>query len=255
MRSSQRRILQAAAVVAVFAGVLAGPVDDRSTTSMMKEFGVGASPAAADSDDHGRVPVGLGPAHTSWGNACTGVPDEAVVPIPKVSWGWWPPGPRIEIVDFLVFDAAHACSHHDDCYIYKRVQTRNGNESVPANESGRAICDSQFLYDMYEACDYHSDAVWACEIVADFYYLGVRWFGTESWENSSPCTSWRGVMDQLISHLSRLVGQPGLSARSEAGLLAQALAELFSTLLDEGDPYVDSCRPWHGRRGDWPTVA
>ena len=255
MRSSQRRLPQAVAAVVIVAGVLAGPTGSHPGSAVMEALGAGAAPATADRDDHGRVLGGLGSEHTSWGNPCTGVPDEAVVPVPKISWGWWPPGPRIEIVDFLVFDAAHACSHHDDCYIYKRVHLRSGDESVPDNETGRARCDGQFHDDMYEACDHHSDAVWACEIVADFYYLGVRWFGVEPWENSSPCTSWRGVMNQLISRLSRLVGQPGFPATSEAGLLAQTLADFFSTLLDEGDPYVDSCRPWYWRQGDWNWVA
>ena len=243
MRSSQRRLTRAAVAVVVVATVLVVPADGQPGSTVMEAFGAGAAPAAADSDDHGRVSGGLGPGHTSWDNPCTGVPDEAILPIPSISWGWWPPWPRVVIRDYLIFDAAHACSHHDDCYIYKSVHTRSGQVSVARDENGRARCDSQFHDDLYEACDHHSDAVWACEMVADYYYIGVRGFGGESWENSSPCTSWRGVMNPLIARLSNLVGEPGFAATGEAGLLARVLADFFSHLLSGGHPNVDRCEP------------
>ena len=255
MRSPKHRLTQATLAVAILAAVLVGPTDGHLGSTVMEDLGAGADPAAADGDNHGRVPGGLGPTHTSWGDPCSGVPDEVTlsIPIPEVYWEWWPPPPglrvRFEIRDYLVFDAAHACSHHDDCYVHKRVHTRNGDVSVPHNEDGRARCDGQFHDDMYEACAHHSDVTWACETVAYFYWLGVRGFGTESWENSSPCTSWQGVMDDLVSHLSDLVGQPSSSATG--GLLARALADFFSEVLNSGHPNVDHCEPWHWRPGDF----
>ena len=180
-------------------------------------------------------------------NACTGVPDSWTVTVPVVKshtyrWGWaefhWF---RVVYQSSLVFDFKPACTAHDLCYIYK--------QGVPTDDTGRLICDDDFLEDMAAMCSDRSDNRDLCYVAALVYYAGVRVFGEESWQNSSPCTSWRHIADVVIVDLDDILDASGVPAPLR-GLLTNHLPGAVSETIFAAalavltrDLDVDRCDP------------
>lgn len=183
---SARTFVLIIATAALFAVPL--PVDDGESSpagGLVESLGIGTKAAAAHNDDNGLLLSSSDQSHISLDNACTGVRDRLTL-VYTVRVLFWETTVRL-----FLFDFTHACSHHDSCYIHK--------QGVTSDSNGRLRCDSLFKQDMHEMCNHHSDLPWMCRRVADLYYLGVRAFGEYSWENSSPCTSWRSVLTDEVA--------------------------------------------------------
>jgi hypothetical protein len=108
-------------------------------------------------------------AHTTGGSA-TGGPQ----------WHPWASDGCTKAVDSInhLFNFAHACEHHDGCYVQRFSNDKN-------------VCDSWFLNDMRASCQ--TGDTWPalraqCEAVAWGYYYAVRACGGYSWDHRSVAT-------------------------------------------------------------------